>query len=163
MGGRDISQNELDFVEVVNNSTNCKVDNIPTRLYSAAGISGMICGGLKGYDTLYGHNSLSSCWHLNPNGTWTSGEEMIVPKKMFSLNKVEDEIIAIGGKTTSNLGLRSIERLILTNDEGWSRMKEAPINIGEHCALLVNTSYLMVIGGKQNTQVNSTQQQNIWS
>ena len=121
-------------------------------LYGASGIHGMICGG---EDDQY--NILSSCWHLNPDGAWTAGNAMLDPKKDFSLNKVEDEIIAIGGHSTSQRSLRSIERLLLTNDEGWSRMNDAPIDIYRHCTVMRNTSYLMIIGGIQNGQVNSNQ------
>ena len=142
----------LDIVEVVDNNTNCKVNDLSTQLSGASGINGMICGG---HD--YNFNVLSSCWNLNPNGTWSSGEDMIEPKTLFTLNKVEDEIIAIGGQTTSSVLLRRIDRLILINDEGWSRMKDAPIYINRHCTVMLNASYLMIIGGSQNSQVNSKQ------
>ena len=142
----------LDIVEVVDSNTNCGVDRIPTQLRSTPGINGMMCGGRDNND-----NILSSCWNLYPNGTWTSGNDMLEPRIYFSLNKVEDEIIAIGGETTSKVPLRSIERLLLTNDEGWSRMKDAPIYITSHCTVMVNASYLMIIGGQQNVRVNSEQ------
>lgn len=121
-------------------------------LYGASGIHGMICGGED--DKL---NILSNCWHLNPDGAWTAGNDMLDPKKYFSMNKVEDEIIAIGGHSTSDHSLSSIERLLLTNDEGWSRMNDAPIDIYRHCTVMRDTSYLMIIGGIQNGQVNLNQ------
>ena len=142
----------LDIVEVVDNNTNCKVNHISMPLYGASGINGMICGG---EDDQY--NILSNCWHLNPDGAWTAGNDMLDPKKYFSLNKVEDEIIAIGGHSTSLRSLRSTERLLLTSDEGWSRTSDAPIDIYRHCTVMRNTSYLMIIGGNQNSQVNSNQ------
>ena len=143
----------LDIVEVVDNNTKCKVNHMSMSLYGAAGIPGMICGG---EDDQY--NILSNCWHLNPDGAWTAGNEMLDLKKDFSLNKVEDEIIAIGGHSKSgSFALRSIERLLLTNDEGWSRIQVAPITIYRHCTVMRNTSYLMIIGGNQNSQVNSNQ------
>ena len=151
-GGQDTGQNELNIVEVVDNNTNCKVNQISIPLYGASGINGMICGGED-----YERTIVSSCWNLNHNGTWKSGEAMIEPRKWFSLNKVEDEIIAIGGMTTSYVGLRSIERLLLTNDEGWSRMKDAPITINMHCTVMLNASYLMIIGGFQHNQVDLNQ------
>ena len=70
--GSDIGGNRLNDVEVLDNNTNCKADAIPTKLTNAAGINGMICGGRD-----YEHNILSSCCHLNPNGTWTAGEEIL--------------------------------------------------------------------------------------
>ena len=151
VGGLNTGSNEVDIVEVVDSNTNCEVDGISTQLSGASGINGMMCGGED-----YNYNILSSCWNLNPNGTWTSGEDMLEPRTYFSLNKVEDEIIAIGGRT-SNIALRSIERLLLTKDEGWSRMNDAPIAIERHCTLMLNASYLMIIGGYQNAQVNSKQ------
>ena len=151
-GGRDAGFNSLDIIDVVDNNTNCKVNQISIPLYGASGINGMICGGED-----YERTIVSSCWHLDPDGAWTAGKDMLEPKRDFSLNKVQDEIIAIGGGTTSKLPLKSIERLSLRNDDGWSRMKYAPISIGFHCTVLLNTSYLMIIGGVQNGQVNSKQ------
>ena len=71
----------------------------------------------------------------------------------FTFSKVQDEIIAIGGITTNLVGLRSVEKYSLRKDEGWSRMKDAPTILSQHCTVLVNTTYLMVIGGYQGTQV----------
>ena len=153
VGGAIGGNNAVDVVEVVDSNTNCEVDGISTQLSGASGINGMMCGGED-----YSFNILSSCWNLNPNGTWTRGEDMMEPRRRFSLTKVEDEIIAIGGQTNFYVGLRSIERLLLTNDEGWSRMKDAPININRHCTVMLNASYLMIIGGYHNNQVNSNQQ-----
>ena len=151
-GGQNTGDNRLGMVEVVDNNTNCKVNQMSIPLYAASGIHGMICGGED-----YERNILSSCWRLNPNGAWTAAEDMLEPRMYFSLNKVEDEIIAIGGRTTSNVFLRSAERLLLGSNEGWSRMKDAPISITQHCTVMLNTSYLMIIGGSINGQVNSTQ------
>ena len=93
----------MDEVEVVDNYTNCMADRIPTKVYAAAAISGMVCGGLD-----YELNDLSSCWHLNPNGTWTAGEQMLEKRFDFTMTAVEDEIIVIGGQTKYNEGLNSI-------------------------------------------------------
>ena len=150
--GQDTGTNMLDIVELVDNNTNCKVDPFPTRLANAVGINGLVCGG-EDYDG----NILSSCWQLNPSGTWTSGEDMLERRRLFTLSKVQDEIIAIGGRTTSNVVLRSVEKYSLRKDEGWARMKDAPTIIDSHCTVMVNTSYLMAIGGNQN-QVNSNPQ-----
>ena len=151
--GYDIGSNKLDIVELVDNNTNCKVEPFPTRLARAVGINGMVCGG-EDYDL----NVLSSCWQLNPSGTWTSGENMLERRTRFTLSKVQDEIIAIGGQTTNYIGLRSVEKYSLRKDEGWSRMKDAPTTIARHCTVMLNTSYLMAIGGSQNGQVNSNPQ-----
>ena len=140
----------LDSVELMDNNTNCKVDPFPTRLSHAVGINGMVCGGDD-----YNLNILSSCWQLNPSGTWTAGENMLERRTMFTLSKVQDEIIAIGGQTTNYIGLRSVEKYSLRKDEGWSRMKDTPTTIDKHCTVMLNTSYLMAIGGSQNGQVNS--------
>ena len=150
--GQDTGTSVLDIVELVDNNTNCKVDPFPTRLSLAVGINGMVCGGVD-----YELNVLSSCWNLNPSGTWTAGEDMLERRMLFTLSKVQDEIIAIGGRTTSYMGLRSVEKYSLRKDEGWSRMNDGPTIIGRHCTVMLNTSYLMVIGGSQK-QVNSNSQ-----
>jgi hypothetical protein len=82
---------------------------------------------------------------------------MLEGRIYFSLSKVEDEIIAIGGQTTYNVGLSSVEKYSLRKDEGWSRMKNAPKSIDRHCTVMLNTSYLLVTGGYQNAQVTSNQ------
>ena len=153
--GQDTGTSLLDIVELVDNNTNCKVDPFPTRLAKAVGINGLVCGG-EDYDINI--NTLSSCWYLNPSGTWTAGEDMLERRRLFTLSKVQDEIIAIGGRTTSNEVLRSVEKYSLRKDEGWSRMKDAPTSIYRHCTVMLNTSYLMVIGGQQKVQVNSNPQ-----
>ena len=153
-GGLNVGRNNLDITEVVDvdNNTNCMVGGrISIPLNGASGINSMFCGGED-----WNSNILSSCWQLNPNGTWSVAEDMLEPRVDFSLNQVEDEIIAIGGSTTYNVILRSTERLLLTNDAGWSRMNDAPFGVTRHCAVMLNTSYLMIIGGIQNSQVNVT-------
>ena len=152
-GGENTGNDEVDITEVVDNYTNCKVDRLPMQLSGAAGINGMICGG---YD--YNMDIVSSCWHLNPSGAWTSGEDMLERRDEFSLTKVEDEVIAIGGTTTSSLGLKSTEKYSLRNDVGWSRIQYAPKFINRHCTVMLNTSYLMIIGGFQSSEVNLNQQ-----
>ena len=82
---------------------------------------------------------------------------MLERRTRFTLSKVQDEIIAIGGLSTNFVSLRSVEKYSLRKDEGWSRMKDAPTTINRHCTVMLNTSYLMVIGGNQN-QVNSNPQ-----
>ena len=144
-GGQDIGNNELNDVEVLDNNTNCKADAIPTKLFGAAGINGMICGGQD-----YALNYLSSCWYLNPNGTWNAGADMLEKRAYFTMTAVEDEVIVIGGRTINNVVLKGVEKYSLGKHEGWSKMKDAPRVIARHCTVLFNTTYLMVIGGFQN-------------
>ena len=140
-------------VEVVDNNINCDVQPIPMELYGSAAIDEMICGG----ETI-GFNILSSCWHLNPNGTWTAGKNMLERRLHLTLSKVEDKIIAIGGVTTNHVGqiiaLKSIEQYSLVENDGWLRMKYSPVKIYGHCTVMLNTSHLMVLGGYQDDQVN---------
>ena len=143
--GRDTASNELDDAEIVDNNTNCKVSPIPMKLYGATGINGMVCGGLD-----YNFNFLSSCWHLNPSGTWTAGEDMLYKRVYFTMTAVEDEIIVIGGQTAFGVGLKSVEKYSPRKYEGWLKMKHAPQTIAGHCTVRVNTTYLMAIGGNQN-------------
>ena len=152
-GGRDIGHNLVDIVEIVDNNTNCKVDPFPARLTGAVGVNGMICGGQS-----YNFDVLSSCWHLNPSGAWASGEDMLERRYWFSLTKVEDEVTAIGGIATSGLSLKSTEKYALRNDVGLSRIQYAPKFINRHCTVMLNTSYLMIIGGFQSSEVNLNQQ-----
>ena len=143
--GQDIGNNELNDVEVLDNNTNCKAEAIPIKLANAAGINRMICGGQD-----YALNILSSCWYLNPNGTWNTGADMLRKRTLFTMTLVEDEVIVIGGRTTRNVALQGVEKYSLGKHEGWSKMKDAPRNINRHCTILFNTTYLMVIGGDQN-------------
>ena len=147
-GGQDIGTSMLNDVEVLDNNTNCKADAIPTKLLGAAGINGMICGGQD-----YALNVLSSCWYLNPNGTWNAGADMLEKRMYFTMTAVENEVIVIGGQTTYNAGLKSVEKYSLGKHEGWSKMKDAPRSIDRHCTVLFNTTYLMAVGGYQNVEV----------
>ena len=153
VGGTDRAENDLDIVEVSDNNTYCKVDRLPMKIYRCEGIDGMICGGESfGYFEQY--EAVSNCWHLHPNGTWTSGKYMLEKRTHFSLNKVEDGIIAIGGETMFSAVTRSVEKYSLSNVEGWIWMRDAPINICLHCTVTINSSHLLVIGGYQNHLVN---------
>ena len=143
-GGQDIGNNELNDVEVLDNNTNCKADPIPIKLDGAAGINGMLCGGRD-----YTLNMLSSCWYLNPNGTWNAGADMLEKRLYFTMTAVENEVIVIGGRTTNNVALKGVEKYSLGKHEGWSKMKDAPRTIQRHCTVLYNTTYLMVVGGDQ--------------
>ena len=120
------------------------------KLLRATGINGMICGGQD-----YKRDEVSSCWQLNPNGTWTAGEQILEKRSDFTMTEVEDEVILIGGVTTNNRLLSDVEKYPLRKHEGWSKMNDAPKSIYRHCTVMLNTSFLMVIGGIQNSQVNS--------
>ena len=147
-GGQDIGISVLNDVEVLDNNTNCKADAIPTKLDGPAGSNGMICGW---HD--YALNILSSCWYLNPNGTWNNGADMLEKRRYFTMTAVENEVIVIGGQSTYNTGLKSVEKYSLGKHEGWSKMKDAPRKINRHCTVLFNTTFLMVVGGYQNADV----------
>ena len=138
----------LNEVEVLDNNTNCKADTIPSKLVGAAGINGMICGGED-----YALNVLSSCWYLNPNGTWNNGVNMLKKRTYFTMTAVENEVIVIGGLTTYYVGLKGVEKYSLGKHEEWSKRKDLPTLISRHCTVLINTTYLMVTGGHQEVEV----------
>ena len=150
-GGKVFGGSLLDDVDVVDNNTNCKADVIPMKLFGAAGINGMICGGED-----YNLNTISRCWQLNPSGAWTVGEDTLERRMYFTMTKVADGVIAIGGRTTGNLVLKTIEKHSLIKDEKWSNMTDAPTTLAGHCTVLINTTYLMVIGGHQRLHGQST-------
>ena len=154
VGGRDISMNEVDVVEVLDNNTYCNADTFPTKIFGAEGINGMICGGNS-----YDHNGLvvhSGCWRINPNGTWTSVKNMLEARTEFSLSKAEDDVIAIGGESQYNSFLSSVEKYS-SKSKTWYRMRDAPTEISFHCTVMVNKSNLLVIGGYQNSMVIANQ------
>ena len=134
----------LDNVEVVDSNTDCQVDPLPISLSGAAAISTMICGGRDQY-----LNTHATCWHLNPNGTWTAGEDMLVNRRVLTMTTVEQDVIVIGGATRNHAGIKSVEKYSLRKDKRWSEMKDAPRIIYQHCTVKLNTSYLMVTGGFQ--------------
>ena len=55
----------------------------------------------------------------------------------------------------NNRLLSDVEKYPLGKHEGWSKMNDAPKHISGHCTVMLNTSFLMVIGGYQGGQVNS--------
>ena len=153
VGGEDVGYNMLDIVEVVDNYTNCKADPFPIKLSYAVGINGTICGGES--PTNFGdYRILSSCWHLNPNGTWTSGKDMLEARAWFSINKVDDEMFVIGGDESSPV---CVEKYSLSKDEYLPCFEHAPAMLNDHCTVTLNTSYIFVTGGVQLGQVNSNQ------
>ena len=151
-GGLDAGGNVIEIAEVLDNNTSCKVDPFSTKIFRATGINGMICGGQD-----YERNLLSSCWNLNPNGTWTSGHDMFKKRSDFSMTEIKKEVILIGGRTTNYVGLKQVEKYSLGKQGRWSKMNDAPKTINRHCTTMLNTSFLIVLGGSQNAQVNSNQ------
>ena len=150
-GGKDSGANIENIVEVVDNNTNCNADRTPTKLTGGEGISGMICGG-QDHDL----NVLSSCWHLNPSGRWTAGENMLESRAYFTMTAVEEDVFVIGGRRSNFDFLKSVETYSLRKYEGWSNIKDAPIEISMHCTVKLNTSYLMVIGGYSSEVIQTT-------
>ena len=107
----------------------------------------MVCGGIAHT------SSSSSCWHLTPNGTWEAGPDLVEKMQYFSMTAVGDRIIVIGGASTRNKGLNGVLKYHTGKKHGWERMKNAPRLMIRHCAVLINATYVMVIGGQQNNQV----------
>ena len=132
----------------MDNNIDCQVDPLPTNVDRAAGVNTMICGG-EDYD----NKARSSCWRLNPSGTWAAGEDMLEKRKAFTMTAIREEVIVIGGTTTYNVALKSVLKYSLKNLGGWSKMKEAPLTIDRHCTVKFNTSHLMFTGGSQNLRV----------
>ena len=137
----------LDEAEYIDRHTSCKVGNLPMKSMGTAAADGIICGGFtfdQGINGVARPNS--ACVELNTNGTWTNIEPMLERRAYFTLTKISDIIIAIGGLGPERS--RSVESRFSKSDSVWSFRKNSPITLLEHCTIQLNTSHLMVLGGR---------------
>ncbi len=142
---------KLDTCAVINlasSESTCKnPPNLPATVYFAIGGLGfkgnpIICGGWQ--------NGVRSnkCYWLE-NNEWVSSASMNSVRSSAAAAQLKDgKLLVSGGLDDSDSDLNSAEML---TEEGWeSNLPSLPVTIADHCMVALNSTTVMVIGGRKN-------------
>jgi N-acetylneuraminic acid mutarotase len=123
--------------------------NIPATVYGAIGGLGfkgnpILCGGTQNYIRS------NKCYSLE-NNQWVSSASMNSVRSFAAAAQLQDgKLLVTGGEDGSESSLNSAEML---TEEGWeSNIPSLPVTIAGHCMVTVNSTTVMVIGGRQNKE-----------
>ncbi len=142
-----------DTCEVINLSSlasTCKnPPNFPATVCGAIGGLGfkgkpILCGGFQKYDYS------NKCYSLE-NNEWVSSASMNSVRAYAAAAQLKDgKLLVTGGFDASGSDRNSAEML---TEEGWkSNIPSLKVTINAHCMVTVNSTTVMVIGGRQNGQ-----------
>jgi hypothetical protein len=145
----------IDTCEVINlasSASTCKnPPNLPATVYQAIGGLGfkenpILCGG-------YQNNLRSNKCYSMENNEWVSSASMYSVRVFAAAAQLKDgKLLVTGGYDASYSDLNSAEML---TEEGWeSNIPSLPVSIRSHCMVTVNSTTVMVIGGRQNVQIS---------
>jgi N-acetylneuraminic acid mutarotase len=139
--------NTCDVINLASSASTCQnPPNFPAKVYRAIGGLGfkgnpIICGGFQ--------NGVQSnkCYSLE-NNKWVSSASMKSVRAYAAAAQLQDgKLLVTGGWDVSGSDLNSTEML---TEEGWeSNIPSLPVTIYAHCMVTVNSTTVMVIGGRQ--------------
>ena len=150
VGGLQIP-NLVEIIDLESASSNCSfVTQFPIKLFGQMGYFGyqnspLVCGG--------GNPQIKDCyvykfgsWMLSPFSMTAPRQSSVITQSPFASNK-SIILFMVGGQNGSG-PLSSAE--VLTN-KGWESFQPSfPGTISVHCMLLINSTTVMVIGGRYN-------------
>jgi hypothetical protein len=144
--------NTCEIIDLSLSASTCKNPPIfPARVSSASGGLGfkgnpILCGGLQ--NGAYSNR----CYSLE-NNKWVSSASMNSVRVAAAAALLKDgKILVTGSADGSYFSLNSAE---IMTEEGWeSNIPSLPVTIGGHCMVTVNSTTVMVIGGRQNGQIS---------
>ncbi len=146
----------IDTCEVINlasSASTCKnPPNFPARVWGAIGGLGfkgnlILCGGNLNY--AYSNK----CYSLK-NNEWVSSASMNSVRAWTAAAQLQDgKLLVTGGFDAS---LSELNSAAMLTEGGWeSNIPSLPVTIAKHCMVTVNSTTVMVIGGRQNGQYYS--------
>ena len=146
------SMGALGTVEVTDlgskNNTDCQIADLPEALYGHSAIYTkiglLVCGGTADY-------RISKKCYILGNGSWAPFPDFTQPREFFSLTVLNEKIVMIGGINAE----RSIEYFNIQNGSRWEN-KTLEFDVANHCAVAINKTTIMIIGGYQDNQVFRT-------
>ena len=107
------------------------------------------------YNNNINNNNYNNSNNSNNNSNWISSSKMNATRSFAAVlpspyQSSRHKFLVIGGAYNSSLDLNTSE--VLT-EHGWENvLPELPVMTDRHCAVLVNSTTVMVIGGWQNSQ-----------
>ncbi len=145
---------KTDTCEVVNlasSASTCKnPPNFPAKVYLAIGgleFKGnpILCGGQQN------DAPSNKCYSLE-NNEWVSSASMNSVRVAAAAAQLQDGQLLVTGGYDDSAYLNSAE---LLTEEGWeSNIPSLPVTIKGHCMVTVNSTTVMVVGGRQNGQIS---------
>jgi hypothetical protein len=152
----EFNTNTCEVINLASSASICKnPPNFPATVDDAIGGLGfkenpIICGGFQNgfqYD-----DCSNKCYSLENNG-WVSSASMNSVRVEAATAQLQDgTLLVTGGEDCSGSSLNSAEML---TEEGWeSSIPSLPVTIVAHCMVTVNSTTVMVIGGRQNGQIS---------
>ena len=130
------------------NNTDCRIANLPEALYGHSAIYTkiglLVCGGIQS-------SRYSNKCYILGNGSWAPFPDFTQPRQFFSLTALNEKIVMIGGINAR----RSIEYFNIQNGSRWEN-KTLEFYVAYHCAVAINETSIMIIGGYQDGKVFRT-------
>ena len=128
----------------------CQIANLPEPVYAHSATytkNGLlVCGGNTFHDQSY--QITNKCHILMSNRSWVPFNSFKQSRYYFSMTTLKEKVVTIGGLRAEN----SIEYLSLETESKWET-KTLPFTVNYHCAVAINDSTIMIIGGAQDGKV----------
>ncbi len=154
-GGYNPTTDTCEVINLASSASTCKnPPNFPASVFAAIGGLGfkgnpILCGG---YQISKAHSN--KCYSLEKN-EWVSSASMNSVRAYAAAAQLQDgKLLVTGGDDdiAFDSDLNSAEML---TEEGWERnIPSLPVTIALHCMVTVNSTTVMVIGGRQNDQIS---------
>ncbi len=140
--------NTCEVINLASSTPTCKNPPIfPAKVYNTFGGLGfkgnpILC---QGYQNIAPSNK---CYSLE-NNQWVSSASMNSPRHSAAAAHLKDgKLLLTGGFNETGSNLNNAE---MFTEEGWeSNIPSLPLTIQSHCMVTVNSTTVMVIGGRQN-------------
>ncbi len=150
-GGDSPNTDTCEVINLASSASACKnPPNFRARVWGAIGRLGfkgnpIICGGYQNGVLSY------KCYSLE-NNEWVSSASMNSVRAYAAAAQLKDgKLLVTGGIDASGSTIFNSAEML--TEEGWeSNIPFLPVTIARHCMVTVNSTTVMVIGGRQNGQ-----------
>jgi hypothetical protein len=140
----DGNDNDFEVIDLESRTNVCK-NPIPFTLNVYGGIGGL---GLDGRPLICGGTTNENCYlYDDDDDNWLQTFTMIQPRRQFSASSKSPYQNSSLMVTGVSLGGPANTAEILT-PTGWIQKPSMPIDVMYHCMVTINTTTVMVIGGK---------------
>ena len=90
------------------------------------------------------------CWRLTDNLAWTSFPSMNEKRRYFTLNQINNRLVAVGGVGAED----SLEYIDFNTSKEWTTKPLKDELISFHCSITLDDRFIWLIGGVINEEVN---------
>ena len=143
------------------NKSNCSIPKLPEEISDHSTILSQIgivsCGGWTKYT-----KETNKCWKLEKNNTWSPFPSMIETRTEFSMEELDNKLVVVGGDFNFTSWTNSMEILDLNGEMKWTK-RILEFSALESCMVKVNTTHLLITGGRHLQQVKKVFSTNHYS